>query len=198
MNPSISGSERAKRTRAAKGGAALVLIDVINPMDFEGSEGLVEAALPAARALLALKRRARRHGVPTIYVNDNFGRWRSDFRAIVSLCSRRSVPGSPIAKLLKPEPRDYFVLKPMHSGFYATALEILLEALKVRTIILGGFATNICVLFTANDAYMRGYRIRVPVDCVAANSAGDARQALAQMRTYLKADVRPSSKIAFS
>jgi nicotinamidase-related amidase len=198
MTPSISGSERAKRTRAAKGGAALVLIDVINPMDFEGSEGLVKAALPAAEALLALKRRARRHGVPTIYVNDNFGRWRSDFRAIVALCARRSVPGGAVARLLKPEPRDYFVLKPKHSGFHATALETLLQALKVRTLILGGFATNICVLFTANDAYMRGYRIRVPADCVAANSPTDTRQTLAQMRTFLKADVRPSKKLDFA
>ena len=198
MNPSISGLERAKRTRAAKGGLALVLIDVINPMDFEESEGLVGAALPAAKALLALKRRARRHGVPTIYVNDNFGRWRSDFRAIVALCSRRSMPGSAVARWLKPEPRDYFVLKPKHSGFYATALEILLQALEVRTIILGGFATNLCVLFTANDAYMRGYRIRVPADCVAANTVADTRQTLAQMRAFLKADVRPSTKIAFA
>jgi nicotinamidase-related amidase len=197
MNPSISGSPRAERARAAKGGAALILIDVINPMDFDGSEALVRAALPAARALVALKRRARRHGVPTIYVNDNFGRWRSDFRTIVELCSRRAMPGSSIAKLLKPENRDYFVLKPKHSGFHATALEILLQTLKVRTIILGGFATNICVLFTANDGYMRGYRIRVPADCVAANSAADSRQALEQMREYLKADVRPSTKLAF-
>jgi nicotinamidase-related amidase len=177
--------------------AALLLIDVINALDFPEGPLLLKHALPVAERIAELKVVARKLGVPAIYVNDNFGRWRSDFRTIVELCSRRAMPGSSIAKLLKPENRDYFVLKPKHSGFHATALEILLQTLKVRTIILGGFATNICVLFTANDGYMRGYRIRVPADCVAANSAADSRQALEQMREYLKADVRPSTKLAF-
>jgi len=176
---------------------ALLLIDVINSMSFEGSGPLVRRALPMARRLVALKKRAAKIGIPTIYVNDNFGRWRSDFRATVRYCSRPESPGRHIARLLKPGPRDYFVLKPKHSGFHATALEVLLDHLGVQILVLGGVAANLCVLFTANDAYMREYRLFVPRDCVAANSEGETRHALAQMRRFLKADLRPSTKLAF-
>lgn len=175
--------------------AALVLIDVVNTMAFPGSEGLVARAEPMAERLAALKRRARQAGLATIYVNDNFGRWRSDFRMIVDVCLGEDSPGRNIAKLLKPDEEDYFVLKPKHSGFYATALEVLLEVLGARTLILTGLAGNICVLFTANDAYMRDYRLVVPADCIVSNSDEEDRVALDQMKRFLKADVRPSTEL---
>ncbi len=178
-------------------GVALLLIDVINTMSFEGSQSLVRRALPMARRLAALKAKAARDGVPTIYVNDNFGQWRSDFRATFRNCARRGSPGRRIATLLKPGRRDYFVLKPKHSGFHATALDVLLEYLGARVLVLGGVAANICVLFTANDAYMRDYEVHVPRDCVASNSDRDTRYALRQMSRFLKADLRPSDKIDF-
>jgi nicotinamidase-related amidase len=128
-------------------------------------------------------------------VNDNFGRWRSDFRAVVSQCLRAKSRGREIVARLPPDEKDYFVLKPLHSGFYSTTLEVLLTHLNADTLILTGIAADICVLFTANDAYMRGYRLLVPGDCVASNDAVTNRRALAEMRDLLKADIRRSSKL---
>jgi nicotinamidase-related amidase len=174
---------------------ALLLIDVINDLDFPEAHELLEHALPMARRLAALKKRAKAAGVPAIYANDNFGRWRSDFRAQVEHCLRPGSNGRPLAELLHPEDDDYFVLKPKHSGFFSTTLDILLRYLQVRTVILTGIAGNICVLFTAHDAYLRDLRLLVPEDCVASNTAEDNRQALAQIRTVLKGDTRPSAEI---
>ena len=118
----------------------------------------------AADRIAGLKRRARSVGVPVVYVNDNFGRWRSDFNAQVEHCLRDGVRGKPLVERLRPEEDDYFVLKPKHSGFFSTTLDILLDYLEVKTVILAGVAGNICVLFTANDAYMRDFHLAVPHD----------------------------------
>jgi nicotinamidase-related amidase len=135
--------------------------------------------------------------VPVIYANDNFGDWRSDWRTVVARCSRRSSPGAAFARKLAPTGRDYFVLKPANSAFYCTTLEPLLHALGVRTLILAGLTADNCVLFTAHDAYLRQYRVRVPEDCVASQTAGDTRRALEQMRIALKADTKPSSALTW-
>lgn len=174
---------------------ALLLIDVINDMDFPGSEGLVEAALPMAERIAALKRRARAAGIPAIYANDNFGRWRSDFRKVVEHCLRPHVPGHKVAELLKPEEEDLFVLKPKHSGFFSSTLDTLLEYLGTEKLILTGVAGNICVLFTANDAYMRDYQLFVPGDCLASNSPQENEWALRQMREVMKADTTESTRL---
>jgi nicotinamidase-related amidase len=176
---------------------SLVLIDVINDLEFDEAEELLEYALPMARRLAELKRRAKAEGIPVIYVNDNFGRWRSDFNAHVEHCLQSKVRGKPIAELLRPEKDDYFILKPKHSGFFSTTLDTLLEYLEVKTVILTGIAANICVLFTANDAYMRDLQLVVPSDCVASNSREENEYALGQMQKVLKADTRPSSELSF-
>jgi nicotinamidase-related amidase len=175
--------------------AVLLLIDVINDLEFPEGRELLEQARPMAQAIVGLKRRARAAGVPAVYVNDNFGRWQSNFRNQVEHCLEDGVVGEPVARLLVPDDDDYFVLKAKHSGFYSTTLELLLEHLGARTLILTGMAANICVLFTANDAYMRDYRLIVPSDCVASNTAEETRHALAQMGKVLKADTRPSGQI---
>jgi nicotinamidase-related amidase len=174
---------------------ALVLIDVINDLEFPGSEDLARLAVPMARRIAALKARARQRKIPVIYVNDNFGRWRSDFRAQVKHCLEDGVIGQPVVELLRPEEDDYFVLKPKHSGFYSTVLEVLLKHLGSRTLILTGIAANICVLFTANDAYLRDFRLIVPADCVVSNTAAENDCALDQMRRLLKADTRASEEL---
>lgn len=177
--------------------AALLLIDVINPFDFPEADQLLASALPAADRIAALATRARAAGVPVIYVNDNFGKWRSDFRQVVEACSASDARGRKIVDLLRPTPEDYFVLKPKHSGFHATALELLLHNLGARQLILTGFAGNICVLFTANDAYMRELEVLVPEDCCASNTEHDNRHALRQMQELLKADTTPSPRLQF-
>jgi len=175
--------------------AALILIDVINDLEFEGSEELLRYAEPTARNISRLMKRARQSNIPVIYVNDNFGRWQSDFKKLVEHCLSDEVRGRPVVELLKPGEEDYFVLKPKHSGFYSTTLDTLLSYLKVRTLILAGFAGNICVLFTANDAYMRDYNLFIPSDCVASNRKEDNEHALEQMKKVLKADISPSDEL---
>jgi nicotinamidase-related amidase len=179
-----------------KSDVALLLIDVINDLDFPDSEKLLRHALPMARKLAALKARAKQAGVPVVYANDNFGRWRSDFKVQVDHCLKDTSLGRPIVELLQPEQDDYFVLKPKHSGFFSTSLDILLSYLGTKTLILTGIAANICVLFTANDAYMRDLRLIVPGDCVASNTEEENRYALHQMQTILKADIRSSAEIS--
>ncbi|MGK4005840.1 isochorismatase family cysteine hydrolase [Sorangium sp. So ce1036] len=174
---------------------ALLLIDVINDLDFPAGDRLLAHALPMAHRIRALKRRCRDAGIPAVYVNDNFGRWQSNFQRQIEHCLRDGCRGRDIAALLQPEDDDYFVLKPKHSGFYGTTLEILLEALGAQTLVLTGMAGNLCVLFTANDAYMRDYRLIVPSDCIASEDEEDNRYALRQMERFLKADISPAHGI---
>lgn len=178
-----------------KSDTALLLIDLINDLEFDEGRQLLELALPAAKRIAELKRRAKAAGVAVIYVNDNFGRWRSDFNAQVEHCLRDGVIGQPVAELLKPDDDDYFVLKPKHSGFYCTTLELLLEHLGAKTLILTGLAGNICVLFTAHDAYLRDYNLVAPRDCMASNTEQENQAALDQLAQVLKADTRPSTQL---
>jgi len=178
-----------------KADVALLLIDVINDLEFPEGELLLQFALPMAHRIAALKKRAEAAGIPVVYVNDNFGRWQSDFSKVVAHCIEDDVRGRPIAQLLKPGENDYFVLKPKHSGFFSTSLDILLEYLGVRTLILTGVAGNLCVLFTANDAYMRDFDVVVPADCIASNTEADNNYALEQMQKFLKADIRLGAAI---
>ncbi|HEX4913127.1 MAG TPA: isochorismatase family cysteine hydrolase [Vicinamibacterales bacterium] len=184
--PNSAGSQR--RT-------ALLLVDVINDMEFEGSESLVRCAEPMATRLHELKQRCRDAGIPTVYINDNFGKWRSDFRSLVDHCINDPVPGREVARLLKPDDDDYFVLKPKNSAFFGTTLDTLLTSLNTDTVILTGIAGDNCVLFSANDAYLRDYKLFIPADCIASNSMEENEAALRLMEKVVKADVRPSTEL---
>ena len=178
-----------------KSNAALLLIDVINDPDFPEGEQLLRLAMPVGKNIARLKQRAKAAGIPSIYVNDNFGRWQSDFKKIVAHCRREGGRGKPFVELLLPDTDDYFVLKPKHSGFYSTTLSLLLTHLGATNLILTGIAGNNCVLFTANDAYMRDFKLFIPADCVVSNTEEENQHALKQMKTVLKADVSPSTDL---
>ena len=178
--------------------AALLLIDVINDLEFPGSELLIEQVMPIAANIAALKRHARQAGIPVIYVNDNFGKWRSDFSKLIAHCLHDDVRGRPLVQLLQPDSEDYFVLKPKHSGFFSTTLDTLLAYLQAKTLILAGIAGNSCVLFTAHDAFMRDFHLIIPADCVASNTPEDNRYALEHMRNVLQASIVPFSEIDWS
>ena len=177
-----------------KSEAALLLIDVINDFDFPEGDQLLQLALPVGKNISELKKRAKAAGIPSIYVNDNFGKWQSDLKKIVALCAADDAKGKEFVKLLVPDD-DYFVLKPKHSGFYSTTLDLLLTHLNAKNLILTGIAGNNCVLFTANDAYMRDFKVFVPSDCVVSNTEEENRYALKQMETVLKADTTPSAQL---
>jgi nicotinamidase-related amidase len=195
MNPAARRNRRA--VSVPVDGTALLLIDVVNDLDFPGSDALVSQAEGIAHSLGQLKRRAAAAGMPIIYVNDNFGQWRSDFRQTVAHCTRRASPGRVVSRKLKPTEKDYFVLKPKHSGFFDTTLDTLLEALRIRRVILTGIAGNICVLFTANDAYMRDLKLFAPADCIVSNTVADNEYALRQIESVLKGNISPSNRLTF-
>ncbi len=173
----------------------LVIVDVINDLEFEGGDAILSNALPMAKRLAALARRARDAGIAVIYVNDNFGKWRSDFRALLDHCRSDNVRGRELAEILAPEKSDYFVLKPKHSGFFSTTLDTLLEYLHVRTMIITGLTTDRCVLFTASDAHMRDLHIVVPEDCCAADSEQHHRDAIRMIQRVLGADLTASDSL---
>lgn len=175
----------------------LLLIDVVNDLEFEGGERLLEHALPMARAIAGLRERAREAGVPVVYVNDNFGRWQSDFRRLFEHCLAEGVRGREVVRLLEPAEEDYFVLKPKHSGFYSTTLDTLLDYLGARTLVLAGMAADSCVLFTASDAFLRDFDLVVPPDCVASQTPERSRRALEQMEEVLHARLLPSEELDF-
>ena len=189
---------RAIAQISLKNRVALLLIDFINDFEFEGGDRLLPTALDAARATAELSRRARRSGVPVIYGNDNFGRWRSDFKQLLDHCLRGDTRGRPIARLLQPEEEDYFVLKPKHSAFHSTSLEILLEHLGAETLVLTGVQGDFCVMLTAHDAYMQDFKLLVPEDCVATDPEADNRFALAHLEKVCKAKIAASAQVDFA
>lgn len=178
-----------------KSEAVLLLIDVINDFDFAEGDQLLQLALPVGKNIAELKKRAKASGIPCVYVNDNFGKWQSDFKKIVARCTADEAKGKDFVKQLVPDNDDYFVLKPKHSGFYSTTLDLLLTHLNAKNLILTGIAGNNCVLFTANDAYMRDFKVFVPEDCVVSNTEEENRYALKQMETVLKADTSPAAQL---
>jgi len=173
-----------------KAATALLLIDVINDLEFEGGAQILKPASRMAAELVKLKRAAELTGIPAIYVNDNFGHWQSNFDLLIEQYLASDVRGGEIIRRLIPTRQDYHVLKPSSSGFYATPLEVLLQHLRARRLIITGLTTDQCVMFTAIDAYTRGYELVVPCDGAAAIRREDHDSAIQYIGRVLKADVR--------
>jgi nicotinamidase-related amidase len=177
---------------------AVLLIDVINDLEFPGGERLFEQTPDLSRALAELSERARRANVPCIYANDNFGRWRSDFNTQIEHCLNDGVRGEALVRALRPRESDYFVLKPKHSAFYQTCLGLLLEHLGVQRLLIGGISTESCVMFTAHDAYLRGFDLTVLQDGCAGIEPDAHKNALAHMQTVLKARALNCADVSFA
>lgn len=171
----------------------MILVDVINHFEFPDGKRLLESALPIAPALKNLKDRAREAGIPTIYVNDNFGQWRSNFTQLIEYCLRPEAEGRRFVEQLRPDENDYQVLKPMHSAFYQSPLDTLLRHLGASSLILTGLSSNSCIICTAHDANMRDFRLWVPADCSAARSRREHDQAIEHIQAIRNADVSPST-----
>jgi nicotinamidase-related amidase len=150
-----------------KSHSALIIIDMISAFDFPEANALRPSLLRTARRIAVLKAHFRRQHAPVIYANDNFANWRADFRELVTMAAASGGVGRKVAALLQPEPDDYFVLKPKHSAFLATALPVLLAKLGVNEVVLTGMTADSCVMATAIDANAREYRVTVVRDAVA-------------------------------
>ncbi|MBB3693256.1 cysteine hydrolase family protein [Sphingomonas sp. BK580] len=188
----------ADATEPTPGASALLIIDMINDLDFDGGEQLAPAAEAAAQRIRTLRDRADAAEVPVIYVNDNFGQWHSERSSIVDHCRRAGSRGTALIDALRPRDRDYFVVKPQFSGFYATNLPVLLPQLGVRRLILTGVAADICVLFTAADAHMRDYDLWVPEDAVASERTEHLDWALELMRKSMCAETAASGALSLA
>ncbi|GAB3698420.1 cysteine hydrolase [Spirosoma flavus] len=173
----------------------LLIIDMINDLEFPGGDELLGPAQRIAERIATLKRKAKTLRIPVIYINDNFGRWRSDFKEVTDHVLNDGVLGQNLAEVLRPEKDDYFVLKPKNSAFYATTLDTLLTYFKAKHLILTGMSTDSCVLFTANDAYMRDLKLNIPSDCVTSIKASHKEDALAYMERVLQADTTPAEEL---
>lgn len=176
--------------------SALLIVDFINPLQFEGAEHIMSPALRAARATRSLRDRLKLGGTPVIYANDNYGLWQSNFAAMVGYCQQLSGEAGEMARVLTPGDDDIAILKPRHSAFYATPLELLLDQMKVHQLIVAGLATDICVQMTAMDAHLRAYATWVPADCNAAESPEAKDSAMRYMRDILKCDIHCAAKDA--
>lgn len=188
-------ASEAIETGSEKGPAALLIIDMISDFNFEDSDLLFRFVPEVAERIAALKAKAKKAGVPVIYVNDNYGKWQSNFNKLVEHCLEEPGRGRAIVEKLRPAEDDYFVLKPKHSGFFSTSLEVLLDYLKAETLVLTGVAGNICILFTASDGFMRDFKIVVPPDCVASNTQELNDQALQQIKSVLDGQIITSADL---
>ncbi len=176
---------------------ALLLIDLVTDFNFKDGETLWENSRPIVGPIAELKSRAKSAGLPVIFVNDNFGNWKEDFNRQVSRVMGSSDDCRELIETIRPEEDDLYVLKPQRSGFYETPLEVLLSSMNVKKLILAGVTTDICVLFTAHDAYMRGFEVSVPADCTAAVAGDHNTEALQLIERVANADISPSTSIRF-
>lgn len=181
---------------ATRSSSALLIVDMVNPLEFPGADRLLRQALPILPPLSRLKRRLKARGVPVIYVNDNFTHWLSDFRELVAICSQPDARGRPLVEAVAPEHDDYLVLKPKHSGFFATPLEVLLSQLGVQRVVVTGIAGDGCVLATAADAHMRDFEVVVPSDCCASITRPRNDRALRLLRESMRMATPVGSRVA--
>jgi nicotinamidase-related amidase len=184
-------SRKHAQTRPSPVPVALLLIDVLTTFQFPDGDAILQGALTMRDALVRLKARAREVGIPVLYVNDNFGDWRSEKEVLIGRCLEAK--GAHFVRPLLPDSEDYFILKPMHSAFYMTPLEVLLQHLQVEALILSGLTSNICITVTAHDANMRGFDIYIPPDCSCARNAEEHNNALAQLEATAGANLRRST-----
>lgn len=172
---------------------ALLIIDMINDLEFEGAAAILDHAEAASHVIRDLRAIARRCGAPVIYVNDNFDRWSEDRRQIVERACRAGARGASICRRLAPADDDVFIIKPQQSGFYGTSLPVLLPSLGATRLVLVGLAADLCVLFTAADAHMRSYALWAPRDGLVPSRPGRLAPALEILSDGLGADTRPAT-----
>jgi nicotinamidase-related amidase len=112
----------------------------------------------------------------------------------VTRCGESGGAAGEIASLLAPETDEPTFFKPRHSAFYGTPLEFLLRERGISRLILTGLQADICIFYTAQDAYVRRYRLWIPANCVGAQNNAHYRASLSLMRRNLKASTRPAGR----
>lgn len=168
---------------------AVLFIDIINDFDFDGGEKLLRNTENILPNLIKLKQFARQNDLPTIYINDHYKLWQADFHKIIERCTNER--SKHIIDQLKPdEDNDYFLMKPQHSAFFQTPLQSLLHDLGKTHLIMAGIAGDICILFTAKDAYMYQFDMHIPENCMASEEKNNNDYALYLMHSVMKANIQ--------
>lgn len=190
------GERSAKINGSAPDRASVVLLIVDMLSDFESSETepLFRPALRAAKQIALLRKRADGVGIPTMYVNDNIGRWRSAGQSLVERAAKTR-RGRAILESIAPRFQDYLLLKPKHSVFYATPIDTLLEYMGARALILTGLTSSQCILFSAMDAHVRDFALYMPRDCIVSRNSREAAMIEYLARERLRADTRASGRL---
>ncbi|MCT7355384.1 cysteine hydrolase [Streptomyces sp. 15-116A] len=172
---------------------ALIVIDMINTYDHKDAELLIPSAESVVPVIAGLLQRARRHNIPVIYVNDNFGEWRSHHGELLD--QALSGPHARLVEPLRPDDSSLFVVKARHSIFFETPLSYLLGQQGIERLVLCGQVTEQCVLYSSLDAHIRHFQVIVPRDAVAHIHSDLADAALRMMERNMGARVCESGEL---
>jgi nicotinamidase-related amidase len=166
---------------------ATVVIDMLNPYDHEDGEALAEQVAERIEPLQALIKATLDSDAILVYANDNF----DDFTATSDDLIRQALEGKhpELIEPIVPPDEALFIEKVRHSAFYESSLNHLLHINDVERLVLAGQVTEQCVLYSALDAYIRGFEIVVARDAVAPldPELGDA--AVRMMERNMSADI---------
>lgn len=187
----VEGMERG----ADPSRSALIVIDMINTYEHEDAELLVPSVEEVVPVLTELLGRAREADVPVIYVNDNFGLWRSHHGELLD--AALSQPNAHLITPIRPDDRSLFVMKARHSVFFETPLSYLLWSLGVGHVVMTGQVTEQCVLYSALDAHIRHLEVTVPKDAVASIHPHLASAALEMMERNMGARILTAKEVDF-
>lgn len=171
---------------------ATIVIDMLNPYDHEDADALAEQAHTRIEPLQQLIQATRESDAELVYVNDNFGEFASTWKDLVEKAVNGRHPE--LVEPIKPPEGVPFVQKVRHSAFYSSALEYMLRANEIDTLILAGQVTEQCILYSALDAYVRHFDVRIPTDAVVPihSDLGDA--ALQMMERNMGAKLMPAAE----
>jgi nicotinamidase-related amidase len=167
---------------------ALLVIDMLNDFVLEGAVLEVPAARKIIPNIKEKLEEAKEKKIPIIYICDSHTEDDKEFE-IWPPHAIKGTKGAQVVEELSPKDGDYLVEKTTYSGFYNTKLSDILKKLNINELIVTGTMTNICVMYTASDAVLRGYKVIVPENCVAGLNEEDHQFALKQMKNVLKAEI---------
>ncbi|KQL39088.1 hypothetical protein AN960_11420 [Bacillus sp. FJAT-25509] len=172
---------------------ALLIVDLINSFTFKHGSVLAEKSIHMVPKINYIRDIFKNKKLPTIYVNDHYKIENPTQKKLIKHCLN---PLSyDLIKQIQPNEEDYFIFKPNYSGFYLTSLDELLKKLKITHLVIVGVAGNRCVLFTANDAFMRDYNLIIPQDAISSVTDYDEKVAIYMMKDILNATLIQTQEI---
>jgi nicotinamidase-related amidase len=176
--------------------SALIVVDMLNSYEHEDADELTKSVEAVVEPLSDLIARAGRDGTEIIYVNDNYGDWKSSQEDL----ARQAMDGARpdlVEPLLPPDSAD-FVMKARHTIFYMTPLEYLLGQKEIDRVILTGQVTEQCILYSALDAYVRHFEVSIPRDGVAHIHENLSDAALEMMERNMGAELTSCADVKLS